>query len=202
MITLSNIHEFSDRTLDNYIVLDLETSGLDRTHDRVIYAEALLIRNGEIVNEFRRLANPGFLISDAAIELVGITNEELSIAQSTDEVIDDFLSFIGNNVCVSYSALFDNRVLTAELNIRNLDTCPAILCLLKTAKYLFPDLERYSSEGLAEHFECLDVTLENGRLDYVKRFNGIFKALEKQFSYMLGGSRPVIGDYMQIRAFI
>lgn len=202
MITLSNIHEFSDRTLDNYIVLDLETSGLDRTHDRVIYAEALLIKNGEIVNEFRRLANPGFLISDAAIELVGITNEELSTAQSTDEVIDDFLSFIGNNVCVSYSALFDNRVLTAELNIKNQDKYPAILCLLKTAKYLFPDLERYSSEALAEHFECLDVTLENGRLDYVKRFDGIFKALEKQFSDTLGGRRAVIGDYMQIRAFI
>jgi DNA polymerase III alpha subunit (gram-positive type) len=62
MITLSDLDKISECHIDQYIIFDLETSGVSTTGNRIISAEALLIKDGKVIGEFRRLANPGFML--------------------------------------------------------------------------------------------------------------------------------------------
>ena len=202
MITLSDLDKISDCHIDQYIIFDLETSGVSTTENRIISAEALLIKDGKVIGEFRRLANPGFMLSPEIIEIVGISNAELSGAPETDLVIDQLMSFIGDNLCISYSALFDNKFLMAELELKGQVSCPTILCLERTSRYLFPDLAYYSSDAIAASIGWSDVSTLSGRLDYVARFAAIFQALDDRFSALLSGRRPVVQDYIGIHAFI
>lgn len=46
----------------DYVLYDLETTGTSSTYDEVIEISAVKVRNGNIVDEFSELVNPGRLI--------------------------------------------------------------------------------------------------------------------------------------------
>ena len=47
-----------------YVVFDIETTGLDTDMDRIIELGAIRVLNGEVVGVFDKLINPGIIISD------------------------------------------------------------------------------------------------------------------------------------------
>lgn len=93
--------------LNDYIVLDLETTGLDPHFDSIIELAALKIENNKIVDRFQSLVNPCFEIDEFITELTGITNEMLSKAPSIHDILPQFLSFIGKSIVVAHNANFD-----------------------------------------------------------------------------------------------
>lgn len=92
---------------DQYIVVDLETTGLDPLWNDIIEFGAVRVAAGSIVNRFSSLVNPGYEIDEFITELTGITNEMLSSAPVIADVLLDFLNFIGDNVVVGHNVNFD-----------------------------------------------------------------------------------------------
>ena len=45
--------------MKDYITIDLETTGLDPKHDKIIEIGAVRIRNGEIAAKYETFVNPG-----------------------------------------------------------------------------------------------------------------------------------------------
>jgi len=91
---------------NDYIVLNLKTTGLDPQFDDIIEIAATRVINGFIDDSFSSLVRPELPLDEFVTDLTGITDEMLSNAPSISEILPVFLSFIGNSLIVSHCAAF------------------------------------------------------------------------------------------------
>lgn len=92
---------------DNYCVIDIETTGLDPNFDEIIELAAIRISNNQIVDTFQSLVKPLAEIDEFIEQLTGITNSMVADAPKIEEILPDFLSFVGNSVLVGHNINFD-----------------------------------------------------------------------------------------------
>ncbi len=110
LFSISN--KYDDEFLNNeYVVVDIETTGTDVINDKITEIGAVKIKNGNIVEQFQTLVNPKVHISDRIVELTGITDELVKDAPTLDMVFPDFFKFLGDGVFVAHNADFDYRFL-------------------------------------------------------------------------------------------
>ncbi len=102
---------------NSLVVLDFETTGLSPANgDRAIEIGAVRIANGEVIEKFQSLMNPGFRISHFIEQYTGISNQMLTKAAPCDEVMNQFADFIGDDNLLAHNASFDKKFLDAEFH--------------------------------------------------------------------------------------
>src|SRR5690554_3442816 len=89
------------------IAIDLETTGLDSTSDSIIEIGAVQMRDGEIIDEFSQLIDPGFPIPSNITHLTGITTDQVVGQPSIDRVLPAFKRFVGDAPVIGHSINFD-----------------------------------------------------------------------------------------------
>ena len=96
---------------DIFAVIDFETTGLSPDRgDRAIEIGIVLInRQGQELDSFSSLINPGVSVSSFISSFTGITNRMLATAPPANEVIPEALEFIGNAQLVAHNASFDKK---------------------------------------------------------------------------------------------
>lgn len=94
-----------------YVVFDLETTGLEPALNEIIEIGAVKIKDMKIVSKFHRLVKPKKTISQFTTNLTGITNEMLEKEKPIEVVLPEFLSFIEGTILVAHNADFDYRFL-------------------------------------------------------------------------------------------
>ena len=94
---------------DEYICFDCETTGLDVTKDDIISIGAVLIKNNTIVSSqrFVRLVKPKTKLQVEAIKVHRIREMDLLDAEELDDVLEEFLHFVGSRKLVGYFLEFD-----------------------------------------------------------------------------------------------
>lgn len=101
------------------IAFDTETTGLDPAlGERVIEIGAVELENHIPTGRtFWRRINPGKPVSEATIRITGITDDDLKDCPPFEhpDVVDAFLSFLGDATLVAHNASFDRGFLNAEL---------------------------------------------------------------------------------------
>jgi DNA polymerase-3 subunit epsilon len=123
---------------DSIIVLDFETTGLSPDMgDRAIEIGAVRLEKGQVVERFQALMNPGKRISGFIENYTGITNQMLSQAAPCDEVMDQFVDFMGDSNLVAHNASFDKRFLDAELCRISREYSGQFACSLLLARRLY-----------------------------------------------------------------
>lgn len=105
--------------ISDYVVFDLETTGISCQTDEVIEISAIRVRDGKVVDEFSSLVNPGREIPYFASKVNGITNQMVCNAPYFEEVLASFLEFIGEDILMGH-------------NIHSFDI-----------KFIYRDCERY-----------------------------------------------------------
>jgi DNA polymerase-3 subunit epsilon len=92
-----------------YVVVDLETTGLDPYHDRVVSVGAFRLRNGRVClgEYFSELCNPGRDIPPDSIKVHAIKPDMIACARPAWEVFEDFLNYVGDDILVAHYARFD-----------------------------------------------------------------------------------------------
>ena len=105
--------------MNNYVVIDIETSGLDEKSDEIIRLSALKIKNGKIVDRFFSLCKPAKPIVNAVEILIGITNDDLNEQPQIIDLLPDFLKFIGGEKIVAHNVEFDLKFINAALEKAN-----------------------------------------------------------------------------------
>ena len=93
--------------LNDYTVLDLETTGLDPKKEKIIEIGAARIRQGEVTEVYQNMIQPGRELTERVIGLTGITDEMLSGKPYIGEILTEFLDFLGEDVLVGHRVLFD-----------------------------------------------------------------------------------------------
>ena len=97
-----------EESANEYVVVDLETTGLSSATDKIIEIGALLVVNGQVQKSFSQLVNPGVSVPNTIVELTGITNLMLeNDGRELQYVLDDFLDFIGKRKVIGYRIGFD-----------------------------------------------------------------------------------------------
>lgn len=99
------------------ILFDTETTGLDpATGDRVIEIAALeLVGDLPTGRSYRTLIDPERDVPEEASRVHGFTAADLEGQPKFAEVVDEFLSFIGDDPLIAHNARFDFGFLNAEL---------------------------------------------------------------------------------------
>lgn len=93
--------------MDSYIVVDLETTGLNPKKDKIIEIGALKIKNGKPVETFQTLVNPGRTLTEAVENITHITDEELAQASYIEHVLPEYMEFAEDYPLLGHSILFD-----------------------------------------------------------------------------------------------
>lgn len=96
-----------EKRLNEFVVFDTETTGLDSQNDSVIQLSAVKYKNLAPVESWNTYLNPGTPISDGAAAVNGITNEMLEGKPKINQVAKDFLAFVGEAPIVGYNVDFD-----------------------------------------------------------------------------------------------
>ena len=92
---------------NNYVLIDIETTGLSPDYDEIIELAAIKVCNNEIIDTFSSFVKPSFEIDEFITELTGITNSMVSNAPDITSVIDKYLDFIGENIIIGHNVNFD-----------------------------------------------------------------------------------------------
>ena len=139
---------YTKKIIDDYCVLDTETTGLSAYYDEIIEIGILRVRNGAVVDQYSQLIHPEYPINEFITALTGITNEMVAGMPSIAEVRDAVLSFIGDDVIVGHNTAFDIRFLNAgfgdELINEYMDT-------MQFARKVYPELKHHRLSDLAEY---------------------------------------------------
>jgi DNA polymerase-3 subunit epsilon len=97
-----------------YVVVDLETTGLQPGSSGICEIGAVRLRGFEVEAEFETLVDPGLPIAAAASALTGLRTEQLRGAPGPAEAVRSFLAFAGDSVLVAHNARFDLSFLDRE----------------------------------------------------------------------------------------
>ena len=100
----------------DYVVFDLETTGLSPVTDQIIELSAVKVKGGAVQETFSTLVNPGRPIPAAASRVNGITDAMVADAPVLKAVWGQFLAFIGDETLVGHNIhSFDMKFLNAAM---------------------------------------------------------------------------------------
>lgn len=114
----------SIQLLDEYVVIDIETTGIGIFSNDIIEVAAAHVRDGKIVNTFSELVYSNRLTAEASA-VNHITQDMLNNARKSWDVLNDFSAFIGNLPLLGHNIDFDLSFICAIHPIGNAfeDTC-------------------------------------------------------------------------------
>lgn len=91
-----------------YAVFDLETTGFYADQgDEIIEIGGVLVEGMEITKTFQSLVNPKRAIPPASTQVHGIKDEDVKDAPTIEEILPQFLQFVGGRILVAQNAKFD-----------------------------------------------------------------------------------------------
>ena len=90
-----------------YVALDLETTGLDSNRDTIIELGAVKFQGSDEIDVFRTFVNPGRSIPEFVQRLTGITPKHVQRAPSFSSVADELGDFIGAHPVIGHNIAFD-----------------------------------------------------------------------------------------------
>lgn len=138
-----------------YVVFDLETTGLSPEKDAIVEIGAMYVRAGEVVEtpHFHALVNPQREIPWYATRVHGIRNAHVQGAPTLGEVLPAFLDFVGDRPVVAHNAPFDGGFMRAAASRCGLHWSPrAEICTVQLSRRAFPRERSHNLDLLAQRF--------------------------------------------------
>ncbi len=153
-----------------FIIFDLETTGLKPETEQIIEIAASKVKNGAIVERFHRFIKlyRKDRLEPFIVELTSITEGLLEQkGERVDNVMDEFLEFIDGAVLVAQNAKFDiGFLVNYYLNQNHQIFSPFYLDTINLAKKLRPGQASYKLALLTKMFEVDYDENAHHRADY------------------------------------
>ena len=137
---------------ENYICIDLETTGLNPKHDKIIEIGAVKVRDGKVAEIFETFVNPGRKLEERITELTGITDEQLKDAPDITEALPTLLDFVGEDILLGHSVLFDYSFIKKAAVNQKFSFERQGIDTLKIARRYLTELPSRSLDNLCNHY--------------------------------------------------
>ena len=194
---------------DEFIVFDIETTGLSADQDRITEIGAIRVKGGEIVQEFDTFVNPGRPIPPQITDLTGITDEMVENAPGEKEALGMFYQFCGGDegVLVAHNAGFDTSFIKAAAARNQMPYRFTSMDTLAMARSLYPECKKYKLDAVAQYLKLPEFQHHRACDDsrilamiLLKMFEKMERDLEitrvQQMNVKLAG-----GDYKSLRSY-
>ena len=97
-------------------VIDVETTGLDATEDRIMEIAVIRFERGEVIESYGKLVNPGRPIPEDAARITGISDEDVANAPMFEAIAQEVSDRLQGVGLVAYNMSFDRGFVRAELD--------------------------------------------------------------------------------------
>ncbi len=153
--------------MTEFICLDVETTGLDKTQDSLIEFAAVRFNGSEIIDQYQTLIHFDGEIPEIVQHLTGINKEMLVDAPKLDEVKDKIMEFVGDLPILGHNIQFDIGFLHKggmPVPGQIIDTLPLSQILLDSPSYSLETLCRKHNVDYFPSHRALDDVLANVEL--------------------------------------
>lgn len=140
------------------VVFDLETTGLNASREEIIEIGAVKVSGGNIIDTFSAFVNPKKPIPYEIITLTGIDDSMVESAPFIEEVLPEFLAFVGDRPLCAHNADFDISCIMANCKRLGLSLKNSFLDTVPIARVLLPDTYRMKLDTVAK---ALKIPLDN-----------------------------------------
>lgn len=150
--TLQGVPTLLDLLPEQFIVLDLETTGLDPNEDEIIEFGAIRVNLvSDTLDTFQGLVKPDRKIPRNITQITGITQEMVDKdGGPLRPIFLKFMEFIGDLPPVTFNAQFDMAFLSNTAYRYNLFIKNDYSCALKLARRAWPGLSSYRLVDLSK----------------------------------------------------
>jgi CRISPR-associated protein Cas2 len=137
---------------DEYVVLDLETTGLDIQNSRIIEIGALLISNGTPAGEYNTFIHQDGFLPEKIAELTGIRQKDVDAGAEFADALSSLSTFISGRLVIGYNIKqFDEKVLFNECRRHGLRSpLRKTQDILLMARRRFPDMRSHRQQVIAQ----------------------------------------------------
>lgn len=151
---------------DDFVSIDIETTGLSTVYDEIIELGAARYRAGNLVDTFSSLVKPVDPVSPFITKLTGITNEALESAPVLSNVLPQFLDFIGNDIIVGHNVNFDiNFIYDACSSLGFGPFVNDFIDTMRLARRMYREFPNHKLDTLMKHFDLEQRDLHRGLND-------------------------------------
>lgn len=135
-----------------FVVFDIETTGLGASKERITEIGAIKIKNGEVVDTFSTFVNPEKPIPEKITKLTGIDDGMVADAPKEEEAVAGFLKFCGQNaVVVAHNASFDTSFIRYAAARHRIPYTLTSVDTLAISRAMFPSLSKHKLDVVAKH---------------------------------------------------
>ncbi len=148
-----------------FVIIDLETSGLDAREDAIIEVALLRVNlAGKVLAEWGSLVNPGFVIPEEITHLTSITPEQLEHAPDIRTIRQTIQEFIGRSPIIGHNVSFDIGFLIQNgITIEN----ELIVDTFKLAEFLHFDKKSLNLTSLTEELGYIHLNAHRASADVI-----------------------------------
>lgn len=138
----------------DYVVFDLETTGISTQRDAIIEISAVKVAQGKRTGEFSTLVDPGRPIPKGATAVNGITDQMVAGAPKLREALSGFLEFVKDSIMVGHNIhTFDtNFVYDAVLLLFGKEWRNDYVDTLYLARKYLPQLKHHTLGDVSSYF--------------------------------------------------
>lgn len=146
--------KMEEALMNQYVIFDFETSGLNSKYAEVIEISAIKIVDNLVIKEFDTLVKPTNRIDSYSTAVNGITDDMVLNAPSLENALSEFLNFIEDSTLLGYNiASFDMPILRRiALNTLKREISNEVIDILHIARKRLPSLPDYKLSTVATHF--------------------------------------------------
>ncbi|MBR4799920.1 MAG: PolC-type DNA polymerase III, partial [Clostridia bacterium] len=139
-----------------FIVFDIETTGLSYKNCGITQIGALKYKNEKIIGEFQTFVDPGMHIPEDITELTGISDETVKGAPCEKDAVRDFLQFCGGSMLVAHNAGFDVSFISRVAADNSIPFENPYLDTVALSRYINNDVSRHTLDALAKYYKLGD----------------------------------------------
>lgn len=136
----------------DFVVFDLETTGLDYATNEILEIGAVKVRNGKIIEVFNTLCKPNQKISDFITELTGIDELMVADAPKFENIVGDFYKFTRNSTLVAHNSDFDTQFLDFHATKCGYKFDNPVIDTLVMSRKLIRDIKNHKLGTIAKYF--------------------------------------------------
>ena len=167
---------------DDYVLIDIETTGLSTEWDEIIEIAGIKFKNNTPIDTFQSLVRPSEEIDEFIEELTGITNSELEKADNIDIVLPKFKEFISSYVLIGHNINFDiNFLYDAFYKNIGYEMQNDYIDTLRIARKTLPELEHHRLDDLISHYSIPARDFHRALGD-CKKTSAVFDNLKKEIA--------------------
>jgi DNA polymerase-3 subunit epsilon len=139
----------------NLVFVDLETTGANPAHSRIIEVGLVRVENGVQVEQWSTLVDPEVPIPSNIESFTGISNAMVRGAPSFAAIAGEVFERLRGAVFVAHNARFDYAFLHRELLRAGLKLSAPVLCTVKLSRRLYPEYVRHNLDAVMERHGIL-----------------------------------------------